>query len=79
MLNGVNTSRTMQGNNKTWIQKQNCELTCKTDKNILLTPQKANFVSSLYGGLKKNEEKHTRHKVSNNKICCWNKKLMAIL
>jgi hypothetical protein len=40
------------------------------DKNILLTPQKANFVSSLYGGLKKNEEKHTRHKVSNNKICC---------
>ncbi|KAG0736081.1 hypothetical protein G6F57_006418 [Rhizopus arrhizus] len=36
------------------------------DKNILLTPQKANFVSSLYGGLKKNEEKHTRHKLDNN-------------
>ncbi len=38
------------------------------DKNVLLTPQKANFVSSLYGGLKKNDEKQMRHKVGYDKI-----------
>ncbi|CEG63734.1 hypothetical protein RMATCC62417_00837 [Rhizopus microsporus] len=57
ILNGSNISRTHSNG-------------VSTDKNILLCPQKANFVSSSYGGFKKNDDnnsmKHTRHKIDSN-------------